>query len=120
MRLVKKIGIPLVIMVMMSVIMLLVVSTLTFLFRWKADKALLGIIFTYIVVGVIGGKSQKRLSETTRIKEKILEGICLSAYFIGVLVVFSFVLLEKGESFSTRFFMTGILIIGSTCLGRIL
>ena len=120
MRIVKKMMIPLLIMVLVAVIMLIGLSVLTYIYKWQADKALMGITITYIVAGFIGGMGQRRLSDTKDMSKKLLEGIFLGLIFIGLLVVVSLLVTDHGWKFSSRFLMIWMLITGSACLGRIL
>lgn len=120
MQIIKKNLVPVLIMLLVSVVLLLVLSLLTYIYKWQADKALLGITITYILVGFFGGKIQKRLSQTTDMSRKLVEGIILGIIFIGLLLCISLFVIEKEWSFTSRFFMVGMLITGSVCLGRIL
>ena len=44
-------------MIATSMVSLAVVSVLTYWFKWQADKAMIGIVVTYILTGVAGGFS---------------------------------------------------------------
>ena len=111
----------LIIMVVVSVICLCVVSALAYTYKWQADKALIGVTFTYIVTGFVGGFSQKIMNkEAQSIGRKMLEGMILSLLFMGGLIVLSFFLIQNPLEITSRFWMIMMLLMGSACLGRIL
>jgi putative membrane protein (TIGR04086 family) len=120
----RKIGnfvITLIVMMLVSLLCLCVVGILSYIYKWQADKALVGITITYILAGFTGGITQKILNkEKRKIKQKMLEGILTGLIFVGGLVIASVFIIQSPFMFSTRFFMILMLIIGSTCLGRIL
>lgn len=120
MQFVKKYIIPLIIMSLVSILMLLVVSLLAYLYKWQADKALIGITVTYILAGMAGGAGLKKSSVTKDIGKKLFEGILLGTIFMILLIVISFVITNNGFQISGRFLMIWMLIIGSASIGRIL
>jgi len=111
----------LIIMVVVSAICLCGVSVLAYRYKWQADKALIGITLTYILAGFIGGLSQKIMNkEQKSIGRKMLDGIVLSTIFMGGLIVLSIYIVQNPFEISSRFLMIWMLLMGSTCLGRIL
>ena len=113
--------IAIIIMFIVSVLLLLMVSMLSYTYKWQADKALIGITCTYIVAGFVGGFVQKIMDkEQKSMGRKMLEGMVLSTTFIGGLVLISVCLLKNPMVISSRFLMIWMLLMGSTCLGRIL
>lgn len=54
---IKKYIVALMIMLFTALMALLMLSVLTYMFKWQADKAMIGIIVTYILTGVAGGFS---------------------------------------------------------------
>lgn len=121
MKKIKNQFITLIIMTLISLISLLAVSTLTFIYKWQADKALIGITLTYILTGFCGGlflkwKNKGQLS----MGRKMLEAFFISAIFMAILVIVSISVLGNPFAVSSRFLIICMLLIGSTCLGRIL
>ena len=121
MKKVKQIIFLIFIMLVMSFICLGILSVLTYEYKWQADKALVGITLTYILVGFIGGMLQRIMNkETKTMGGKMREAILLSAIFLAILVGISTVFLQTPFAISSRFFMICILLTGSTCLGRVM
>ena len=121
MKKIRDLCVTLVVMFLISLISLLVVTLLSYNYKWQADKAMVGITVTYILVGFSGGLVQRFLDKKERsIGQKMLGGILLASFFIGILCVVSFVLGSGSMQISSRFLMIWMLLIGSTCLGRIL
>ena len=120
----KKIGNLIFVIIAMfitSIICIGIVSVVSYIYKWQADKALIGITITYILAGFTGGITQKILNKEKKgIGQKMLEGILTGLIFVGGLVIASILVIQNPLVFSTRFFMIFMLIIGSTCLGRIL
>jgi len=115
----KRFLIPLSLMSVCSIIMLLALSILAFIFKWKADTALVGITVIYIVAGFLGGCSRKRLSYEISISKKLFEGAVIGTMFMVFLIVVSFFIIENEIVFSSRLFMIWLLIVGSSARGRI-
>ena len=121
MKRIKCFLLVLMVMVIVSVICVWGVSALTYTYKWQADKALIGITFTYIVTGFAGGLSQRIMNkELKSMGKKMLEGIVTSTIFVGGLMVVSICVVRNPMEVSTRFLMIWMLLMGSTCLGRIL
>ena len=120
----RKIGnfvITLMVMILVSLLCVCVVGILSYIYKWQADKALVGITITYILAGFTGGITQKVLDKEKRgIGQKMLEGILTGSIFIGGILLASVFVIESPFLFSSRFLMILMLVIGSTCLGRIL
>ena len=120
MQIMKKYSIPLIIMCIVSILMLLAVSLLAYLYKWQADKALIGITVTYILAGTAGGAGLKKSSVTKDIGKKLLEGILLGSIFMIFLIGLSFVITDNVFQISGRFLVIWMLIMGSASIGRIL
>ena len=100
--------------------LLLVLSVLAYLFRWKADVALIGITIIYIVAGFLGGRCRKHFSYATTIRVKLVEGIIIGSAFMILLGLISFLITENSFVIGSRFLMIWMLIVGSAALGRIM
>ena len=118
-----------------SLLVLLIVSLLTYGLQWQADKAMFGITFTYIIAGFAGGLSMKwlpKLWKRRRIEavqpedenigagEKMLESLVAGTVFMVLLVILSVIFAVDEIQISSRFFLIWMLLTGSTALGRIL
>ncbi|MBQ8519395.1 MAG: hypothetical protein IJ455_07345 [Agathobacter sp.] len=126
MRKIRGFVIAIIIMLIVSVMSLLVVTVLTYLFKWQADKAMIGIIVTYILAGFAGGMSLKWVApkeyhgEKTMGRKKGLEAWILANSFMLILLCVSIFVAQSPFEFSGRFLMIWSLLISSTFLGRIL
>ncbi len=126
MRYLKRILVSLGIMVFLSLLLLLVLSGMTYIWKWQADKALAGITIIYILAGYVGGFSLKRMTskelyqQEISIGRKMLQGILLGSLFLAVLVLLSLLFVEIPFALSSRFLMIWMLLVGSASLGRII
>lgn len=126
MRKIRSFAIAIIVMMLVSLIALLVVSVFTYLFKWQADKVMVGIIVTYILAGFAGGFCMKCLEKKQYGNEKIGLGkravgaFVLSNIFLLLLLGVSIFVIHSPFEFSERFLMIWSLLISSTFLGRIL
>ncbi len=126
MRKIRSFVIAIISMLLVSLIALLVVSTLTYLFKWQADKAMVGIITTYILAGLAGGFCMKRIEKKQYSNPKIgigrktIEALVLSNIFLLLIFVLSVFVLQNSFEISNRSLMIWGLLVSSTFLGRIL
>ena len=116
----KSFLIVMIIMFLSSMIFLLVTGVLTYVLKWQADKAMIGIIFSYIFTGFMGGRAKCYFSTNQNMAVKLLEGIVLATLFMLFLMGLSLALLGNDIFISGRVLMIWMLIVGSACLGRIL
>lgn len=107
---IKKYMIVLSIMIVVSVISLLVLSILTYLFKWQADKAMIGIIITYILAGVVGGVCIKT-------ERRVRAAMGVGTLFVAILVLCSSIGLQIPFEFSGRLILIWLLIISSSFIG---
>lgn len=109
-------------MILASVLLLAGVSALAYRLKWQAQQAMAGITAVYILTGFFGGvllhKSRKEQEE--KLSRKLLQGIFLGSLFMGLLLLVSFMGLEKEIAVSGRLLMIWMLLAGSAALGRIL
>ena len=115
------------VMIVTAMVSLLAVSTLTYLFKWQADKAMIGIIVTYILVGFAGGfvfkwVSRKQNAEERKVGvlQKALEAFSLSSVFMLLMIVLSTFVIQNPLEISGRLLMIWGLMTSSCFLGRIL
>ncbi len=109
------------IMAVVSVICLLVTSVFAYIYKWQADKALVGITLTYILTGLVGGFVQRFFKgEVYSMGQKMLDGICVASIFLFFMILISVFVMQNPFVISSRFLMIGMLLTGSACLGRLL
>ena len=107
---VKKYVVSLFVMMIVSIVLLVIVSTLTYLLKWQADKAMIGIIVTYIFVAFSGGISIKG-------KRKILSAVMLGTLYVLLLVGVAYMGFQIPFTFSKRFLLIWLLVVCSTYVG---
>lgn len=112
------------IMLLVAVLSLLLVSTFTFLFKWQADKAMIGIIVTYIVSGLAGGLYLGRIAKKSYggirkigSGKAAIEAVKLSTIFILILVLCSAIGFRIPFEFSSRFVLIWLMLTGSAFVG---
>lgn len=127
MRKIRSFGIAIIIMMLASLLALFVVSVLTYFLKWYADKAMIGIIVTYVIAGFVGGLCYKRLEKKqygderkTGVGKKGIDALILSFIFMLLLFVLSVFVLRNPIEISGRMLMIWFLLASSTFLGRIL
>ena len=106
----KNYIISLSVMILVSIISLVLVSALAYLFKWQADKAMVGIIVTYIIVGFFGGIC-------LRYKRKIVGAIVLGTSYMFLLVVCAYMGFRISFVFSRRSLLIWLLITCSSFAG---
>ncbi|MBR2046784.1 MAG: DUF3792 family protein [Agathobacter sp.] len=120
MRKIRNMIIALVLMIICSLVCLLIVSIFAYNYKWQADKALVGITITYILAGFAGGLALRFLEKSEKgIGQKMLEGILLASFFMGILFIGSVCLIQNPMVITSRFLMIWMLLVGSTCLGQV-
>lgn len=124
---IKKYMVAIILMLLLSVVMLFIVTTLTYVCEWQADKAMIGIVVTYILTGLAGGiclrffgKKEYVAEPKNGIRRKAIEALILSNVFFALLLMLSVFGLQISFAFSGRFFMIWLLFLGTTFLGRVL
>lgn len=126
MRKIRGFVIAMVIMVLVSVVSLFIVSVFSYLYKWQADKALIGITVTYILAGYFGGLSLKLQNRKNGVNgqrsmgKKMLEAIFLGTIFMLFLILLSVFVLQNPFLISGRMLMIWMILVGSACLGGIL
>lgn len=106
---------------LVSMVSLLGVSVLTYWLKWQADKAMIGIIVTYILAGFSGGISLKLLNkEKMKLRRKGAEALIISNIFMIILLMISVIILKNPFEMSGRVLMIWGLVMSSAFLGRIL
>ena len=116
MRKIKKYILVIIIMLLTSVLALLAVSTLTYLLKWQADKAMIGIIVTYVLGGLVGGGCLRR-TEKWALGKKIVNAIIISVLFMVLLGIISVMVAHNPFLISERFVLIWLLIASSVFAG---
>jgi len=106
---VKKYIVTICIMIIAAIVSLLVVSVLTYLFKWQSDKAMAGIVITYILSGLAGG-FYLRNEGAMEIRKNVIEAVLLSTLFIFSLIIFSSLVFKIPFGFSVRFLLIWLLV----------
>ena len=110
---VKKYCIAIGVMLVVSIVSLLVLSTLTYLFKWQADKAMIGIIVTYVLAGFAGGiclRNEIQIGDRRRLIEALIIG---TAYMLLLLLLSCFIF-QIPFRFSIQLIMIWLLIVLSS------
>lgn len=113
---VKKYIMTLIVMLIASVVSLLIVSTLAYIFKWQADKAMIGIIITYVLGGFVGGLSFRK-SEKEKWVKKILESLIVTILFMIVATIISVLVTQNSFVFSGKSILILLLITSSVLCG---
>ena len=121
---IRKYIISLSVMLAISLVFLLVVSSFVYVFKWQADKAVIGIIVTYILVGIAGGvalgKFDKKngISKPKGSRSKVTQTAILTAMYLIVLTIASSMLTENTMEFTKQTILIMLLEFGSVYMGR--
>ena len=106
----KKYIISLSVMILVSIILLVLVSALTYLFKWQADKAMIGIIVTYVLGAFAGGLGIKS-------KRKMLAAVVLGTVYIFLLAEVAYLGLHIPFELSKKFLLIWLLVVCSAYVG---
>ena len=110
---VKKYCIAIGVMLVVSIVSLLVLSTCTYLFKWQANKAMIGIIVTYVLAGFAGGiclRNETQIGDRRRLIEALIIG---TAYMLLLLLLSCFIF-QIPFRFSIQLIMIWLLIVLSS------
>ena len=117
----KKYMLAIGVMCVTSVASLITVSLLTYLFKWQADKAMIGIIISYVLAGMAGGYQlswrPKTCSDKMReigMGQKVTGTLILSILFMVILVSCSCLVFHISFEVSKRFFLIWLLVASSS------
>lgn len=107
---VKRYIISLSIMMIVAMVSLLIVSILTYLFKWQSDKAMIGIIVTYVFAGFAGGICLRREKQMGH-RRKLIESLIIGTAYMLLLLLLSCFVFQIPFQFSIRFLMIWLLIV---------
>lgn len=102
-----------------SVLGLLLLSALTYLYKWQASQAMIGITLTYIITGILGGVVYGVLKHgCPSLRERIVEGGILGGVYVALLFVLAMALADGHSIEYKRWFSMVILVVCSTIFGN--
>ena len=107
-----------------SIVSLVMVSVLTYLFKWQADIVLIGIILVYVLAGVTGGvwisKMHKKIHNNNKRSTIHMFGraALLASMYILLATIISLMFLENTLEFTRQTIMIWILAVGSVYIGE--
>lgn len=115
-----------IIMGITSAIALVILSVFTYLLKWQAPQAQVGIILTYIISGFLGGvlpsmigerkkKEVKNTENSTKIT--LIKGTTQSAIYMAVLLSISILLSANEKWDMVQILLVWILLTASSTLG---
>lgn len=110
---IKKYMIAISVMLVVSIVSLLVLSTLTYLFKWQADKAMIGIIVTYVLAGFAGGICLRNETQIA-CRRKLIEPFIVATAYMLLLLLLSCFIFQIPFRFSIQFLMIWLLIVLSS------
>ena len=87
---IKKYVLAIMMMFIVSMISIAILATFTYLFKWQADKATIGIIVTYALAVLSGGAVLWKIEKVTKIK-LFVEILLTSTFFVLLLRALSLV-----------------------------
>lgn len=125
---IKSIILSLIIMGIVSIVTLVVLGVLTYTLKWKAPEAMMGITFTYIISGLVGGMMQGLLNRragsipenSPELRERIISGLLLGTGYMFILLILSIVFTQNMDWDITRLIVLWILLVCSSVLGSFL
>lgn len=114
---IKNLFISLVVMALASVLILFAVSALTYLFKWQAPQAMIGITLTYILTGLAGGVLLGILNGPVELRARVVHGLILGSAYMLILLRLSATIVENAGWDYMRMIMIWILLVCSSVLG---
>ena len=125
---IKSIILSLIIMGIVSIVTLVVLGVLTYTLKWQAPEAMVGITFTYIISGLVGGMMQgvlnrrvaSILENSLELRERIISGLLLGTSYMFILLILSIVFTQNTNWDFTRLIVLWIMLVCSSVLGSFL
>ena len=100
-----------IVMLVASFAALVILTTLTYILKWQAKEALIGIIVAYVMAGAAGGLCL-RDRNSKAIKEKIIRALIASTMYLMILSLGAQLITEVPFDFSGRL---GLIYLLVTC-----
>ena len=114
---IKKIFWGVAIMLLTSFLALLILSILTYILKWQAPQAQVGIRLTYIVGGFIGGFFSCRIGEEDVIKNNLVCGMTQGALEMAILLGISILVSANAQWNLVQILLIWVLLSASCTLG---
>ena len=107
-----------IVMLIVSMVSLVILSALTYFYKWQAYQAQVGITLTYIISGFLGGFLSCMIGEHSREKRNLLIcGMILGTIYLAVLLAVS-VLIAANEAWDiVQIILIWLLLSASSALG---
>ena len=122
----KRFGQLFLTMVMMafgSLFLLLTIGIFTYFLKWQADIVMMLMTFVYILTGLIGGLTHRKLCPLNEkyheLFQKIGGGILIGSLYILLLLGFSVLGLKHTSIDIGRVFLIWFLVVGSGAIGEL-
>ena len=115
---IQKMLIGVIVMLIVSMVSLVILSALTYFYKWQAHQAQVGITLTYIISGFLGGFLSCMIGEHSREKRNLLIcGMTLGTIYLAVLLAVS-VLIAANEAWDiVQILLIWLLLSASSALG---
>lgn len=125
---IKTILLSLTVMGIVSIVTLVVLGVLTYILKWQASEAMAGIIFAYIISGLVGGMMQGilnrraafNLKNSLEVRGRVAGGLLLGTGYMFILLILSIVFTQNMDWDITRLIVLWILLVCSSVLGSFL
>ena len=107
-----------------SLFLLLMIGILTYFFKWQADIVMMLMTFVYILTGIIGGMTHRKLCPLNEkyheLFQKIGGGILVGSLYVLLLLAFSILGFKHGSMDIGRVFLIWFLVVGSGAIGELI
>lgn len=124
---IKPLIVSLLAMGLTTLVVLFIVSLLTYAFKWQAPQAMIGITLTYILTGVFGGILHgcmrygflaKEFTEQPGLGQRIVDGGMLGLVYMLILFLIALLLADGRELEYSRWMSIGVFLVCSSILGH--
>ena len=100
-------------MLLISLLAIVLLGTLTYLFKWQSDKARIGIVVTYILAGSVGGFCLRDKIQIEWIK-RVKMAVTIGTAYIFVLWLVSYFVIRIPYKFSMEFILIWLIVVCSS------
>ena len=123
MRRFGQLFLTIVMMAFSSLFLLLGIGILTYFFKWEADIVMMLMTFVYILTGMIGGMTHRKLCRLNQkyheLFQKIGGGIFVGSLYVLLLLAFSILGFKHSSMDIGRVFLIWFLVAGSGAIGEL-
>lgn len=107
-----------------SLFLLLGIGILTYFLKWEADIVMMLMTFVYILTGIIGGMTHRKLCSLNQkyheLFQKIGGGILVGSLYVLLLLAFSILGFKHASIDIGRVFLIWFLVVGSGAIGELI